>query len=56
MVSEMLENAVPDTYEMMLIRDIIWEEAQPYFLEQKDLDTVCDIMQSRVSILLSERR
>lgn len=56
MVSEMLENATPDTYEMMLIRDIIWEEAQPYFLGQKDLDTVCDIMQSRVSILLSERR
>lgn len=56
MVSEMLEKATPDTYEMLLIRDIIWEEAQPYFLGQKDLDTVCDIMQSRVSILLSERR
>ncbi len=56
MVSEMLENVTPDTYEMFLIRDIIWEEAQPYFLGQKDLDTVCDIMQSRVSILLSERQ
>lgn len=56
MVAEMLQNATPDSYEMLLIRDIIWEEAQSYFQNQKDLDTVCDIMQSRVSILLSERR
>ena len=45
-----------DTYERMMIRQIIWEEAQPYFLGQKDLDTVCEIMQSRVNILLSERQ
>lgn len=56
MVTDMLKNATPDTYEMLLIRDIIWEEVQSYFQGQKDLDTVCDIMQSRVSILLSERR
>ncbi len=44
-----------DTYERMMIRQIISEEVQPYFLGQKDLDTICEIMQSRVNILLSER-
>ncbi len=51
----MLANAEPDTYERMMIRQIILEEVQPYFLGQKDLDTVCEIMQSRVNVLLSER-
>ncbi len=51
----MLANAEPDTYEKRIIREIILEEVQPYFIGQKDLDTVCEIMQSRVNILLSER-
>ena len=55
-VLEIFQMAEPDTYERMMIRQIIWEEAQPYFLGQKDLDTVCEIMQSRVNILLSERQ
>ena len=55
MVLAMVENAELDTYENDLIRRIIQEEVQPYFQGQKDLDTVCDIIQSRVSILLSER-
>lgn len=56
MLQSMLANAQPRTYEMQLIQDIIAEEVQPYFQGQKDLDSVCSIIQSRVSILLSERR
>ncbi len=56
MILKMLQMGELDTTEQKLIINIIMEEAQPYFLGQKDLDTVCDIMQSRVSILLSERR
>ncbi len=55
-VRAMLENAQRDTLENYLIRGIIQEEAEAYFQGQKDLDTVCEIMQSRVNILLSERR
>ncbi len=54
-VLEIFQMAEPDTYERMIIRQIILEEVQPYFLGQKDLDTVCEIMQSRVNVLLSER-
>ena len=54
-VLEIFQIAEPDTYERMMIRQIILEEVQPYFLGQKDLDTVCEIMQSRVNVLLSER-
>lgn len=54
-VLEIYQMAEPDTYERMMIRQIILEEVQPYFLGQKDLDTVCEIMQSRVNVLLSER-
>ena len=54
-VLEIFQMAEPDTYERMMIRQIILEEVQPYFLGQKDLDTVCEIMQSRVNVLLSER-
>ena len=54
-ILSMYANAEQDTYEMRIIREIILEEAQPYFLGQKDLDNVCEIMQSRVNILLSER-
>lgn len=56
MLQSMLANAQPRTYEMQVIQDIIAEEVQPYFQGQKDLDSVCSIIQSRVSILLSERR
>ena len=56
MLMDMLAKAEADTYEKKAIRGIIQEEVQPYFQDQKDLDTVCDIIQSRVSILLSERR
>lgn len=54
-VLEIFQMAEPDNYERMMIRQIILEEVQPYFLGQKDLDTVCEIMQSRVNVLLSER-
>lgn len=54
LVSNMLNSAEPDTYEKKIIRGIIKEEIQPYFWGQKDLNTVCDIMESRVNILLSE--
>ncbi len=56
LLDEMFRIAVPDTYEKKTIRTIIAEEAQAYFLGQKSLEQVCDIMQSRVSILLSEGR
>lgn len=56
LLDEMLRIAVPDTYEKRMIRTIIAEEAQAYFLGQKSIEQVCDIMQSRVSILLSESR
>lgn len=56
LLEQMLSIAEPDTYEKKTIRNIIVEEAEPYFLGQKELQEVCDIMQSRVSILLSERR
>ena len=54
-ILSMFANAEPDIYEKRIIREIVLEEAQPYFLGQKDLDTVCEIMQSRVNVLLSER-
>lgn len=54
LVSNMLNTAEPDTYEKKIIRGIIKEEIQPYFLGQKDLNTVCDIMESRINILLGE--
>ena len=56
LLAEMLNIAEPDTYEKKTIRNIIFEEAEPYFQGQKELQEVCEIMQSRVSILLSERR
>lgn len=56
LLQSMLANAQPRTYEMQMILDIIAEEVQPYFQGQKDLDSVCTIIQSRVNILLSERR
>ena len=56
LLQSMLDNAQPRTYEMQMILDIIAEEVQPYFQGQKDLDSVCSIIQSRVNILLSERR
>lgn len=56
LLEEMFRIAVPDTYEKRTIRTIIAEEVQAYFLGQKSLEQVCDIMQSRVGILLSENR
>lgn len=49
-----VEYAVPRKISYAEIRMIIEEELPYYFEGQKDLDTVCDIIQSRVSILLSE--
>ena len=56
LLDEMFCMAVPDTYEKKTIRTIIAEEVQAYFLGQKSLEQVCEIMQSRVGILLSESR
>ncbi len=56
LLQSMLTNAQPRTYEMQMIMNIIAEEVQPYFQGQKDLNSVCSIIQSRVNILLSERR
>ncbi|MCQ2539976.1 MAG: extracellular solute-binding protein [Acetatifactor sp.] len=38
------------------VRDIILEEAAPYFEGQKSLETVVEIMQSRVSLYVAEQR
>ncbi len=39
-----------------LIADIIMEEAKPFFLGQKSVDEVTDIIQSRVQIYVNESR
>ncbi len=36
------------------VRSIIVEEVQPYFMEQKTLDEVCEVIQSRIQLMLDE--
>lgn len=37
------------------IAGIVWEETEPYFNGDKDLDSVVDIIQRRVQTYLDER-
>ena len=46
--------ALPDTYENQMIRSIVEEEAEVYFLGQKDLDETCRVIQNRVQLFLNE--
>jgi len=49
------EDALPDTYENQMIREIVEEETQAYFAGQKSLDETCKVIQNRVQLFLNER-
>lgn len=51
-----LESCVPLSLEADDIREIIREEAEPFFNGDKDCDTVCNIIQNRVQLYLDERQ
>lgn len=48
--------AVPKEEKYEEVRAIVDEELQPFFEGQKDVDTVCEIIQSRVEIYLQESK
>ena len=47
------EDALPDTYTDQMIRGIVEEEAQAYFVGQKSLDETCKVVQNRVQLFLN---
>lgn len=46
--------AVSKDYSQNNLKELIWEELEPFFENQKDADTVCGIIQSRVQLYLDE--
>ncbi|MDR2606027.1 MAG: extracellular solute-binding protein, partial [Oscillospiraceae bacterium] len=54
--SELLENSKTTTLRDTTIIDILNEETAPYFAEQKTIDEVCKIIQSRVQIYVNEQK
>lgn len=54
-LAKMLEEAIPDSYENYSIRKIIRQEVQPFFMGDKELDGVCEIIQNRVQLYLDEQ-
>lgn len=51
-----LDNCVPRPPRDNTIADIVLEEAEAYFAGDKDMDTVIDIIQSRVQLYLNENK
>ncbi|HKM33673.1 MAG TPA: extracellular solute-binding protein [Lachnospiraceae bacterium] len=52
-------NLIPDAelmdYSQYDLEELIWEELEPFLLNQKDADTVCEIIQNRVQLYLDEK-
>lgn len=53
-VKEMIENARPETYEQLQIREIVAEELDAFFAGAKDAETTAEIIQNRVQLYLDE--
>ena len=49
-------DAKVDTVQNQTIRDIVLEEAEPYFHDQKGLEETCKIIQNRVQLYLNEEK
>lgn len=56
LVRELIESASKVQATDSQIREIILEEAQPFFQGQKSVDEVADIIQSRVQLYMNERQ
>lgn len=52
----MSEHAVIETDEYWNVTNIIWEEASSYFNDEKSIDDVMNVIESRVNLLLAESR
>ena len=53
-LEHMSEHVVFETMDFWNVMDIIGEEAAPYFRDEKTLDEVMDIIESRVKLMLEE--
>lgn len=53
-VVNIIPYAVLKDYSRDNIKELIWEELEPFFENQKDAETVCNIIQSRVQMYLDE--
>ena len=52
----LIDIAEPDTQTRQVIFDMMMEEMDPYLNGNKDLDSACEILDSRVRLYLQERR
>ena len=50
----LIDNAIPTTMAQEDIYIILLEEMEPYLQGQKDIDSCCKVLQSRVEIYLAE--
>lgn len=53
-VLNIIPYAVLMDYSQDDLEELIWEELEPYFENQKEADAVCDIIQNRVQLYLDE--
>ncbi len=54
-LEDIIKNATPSKRLDNTVRNIVFEEIQPYFAKQKSLDDVIKVMQSRVNLYLAEK-
>ncbi|HKM33885.1 MAG TPA: extracellular solute-binding protein [Lachnospiraceae bacterium] len=54
-VLDIIPYAVLADYSQDDLRELIWEELKPFFENQKDAESVCNIIQSRVQLYLDEK-
>lgn len=54
--AELLKSAVPAAFDSDEIFSMVMEEANSYFISDKDVDKVIDIIQRRVQLYLDERK
>lgn len=55
-LKEHIMSAIPETKTQKVIYKMLMEEMEPYILGEKELDTVCNILQGRVELYLNERK
>ena len=52
----LIDSAIPETKTQRVIYEMLMEEAEGYFSDDKDLKSVCKILQNRAELYLKEQR
>jgi hypothetical protein len=52
----LIDSAIPETKTQRVIYEMLMEEAEGYFSGDKDLESVCKILQNRAELYLKEQR